>query len=195
MRLLRVWVPDPHAPGFLEEAHRQARLLRNAPEEREALDFIEAAAGLGDVKRGDLVTVALSGDYGKPRPAVVIQSDFLPETDDVLVCLLTTMLRAAPLYRLSLPAGEATGLREPSQVMVDKIMAVRRDRCGAPSPGASVPPASSCATRTSPASRRWPTPTPSRAAATSSRRAAAPTSRRNPSWPDQRRSVCPRPNP
>ncbi|MGH7056999.1 MAG: type II toxin-antitoxin system PemK/MazF family toxin [Acetobacteraceae bacterium] len=40
--------------------------------------------------------------------------------------------RAAPLYRLSLPAGEAPGLREPSQVMVDKIVAVRRDRCGAP---------------------------------------------------------------
>jgi mRNA interferase MazF len=83
------------------------------------------------VKRGDLITVALSGDYGKPRPALVIQSDFLPETDSVLVCLLTTTLRAAPLYRLALPAGAATGLREPSQVMVDKIMAVRRDRCGA----------------------------------------------------------------
>ncbi|MGH7086137.1 MAG: type II toxin-antitoxin system PemK/MazF family toxin, partial [Acetobacteraceae bacterium] len=61
-----------------------------------------------------------------------IQSDFLPETDSVLVCLLTTRLRETPLYRLSLPAGEGTGLREPSQVMVDKIMAVRRDRCGAP---------------------------------------------------------------
>jgi mRNA interferase MazF len=84
------------------------------------------------VKRGDPVTVALSGDYGKPRPALVIQSDFLPETDSVLVCLLTTELRAAPLYRLTLPAGEGTGLRQPSQVMVDKIMAVRRDRCGAP---------------------------------------------------------------
>jgi mRNA interferase MazF len=84
------------------------------------------------VKRGDLITVALSGDYGKPRPALVIQSDFLPETDSVLVCLLTSTLRAAPLYRLSLPDGEGTGLREPSQVMVDKIMAVRRDRCRAP---------------------------------------------------------------
>jgi mRNA interferase MazF len=62
----------------------------------------------------------------------VIQSDYLPETDSVLVCLLTTALRATPLYRLSLPAGVATGLREPSQIMVDKIMAVRRDRCGAP---------------------------------------------------------------
>ena len=84
------------------------------------------------MKRGDLVTVVLSGDYGKPRPALVIQSDFLAETDSVLVCLLTTTLRAAPLYRLALPAGEVTGLREPSQVTVDKIMAVRRDRCRAP---------------------------------------------------------------
>lgn len=84
------------------------------------------------MKRGDLVTVALAGDYGKPRPALVIQSDFLAETDGVLVCLMTTTLRAAPLYRLPLPAGEGTGLNEPSQVMVDKIVAVRRDRCGDP---------------------------------------------------------------
>ncbi|MGH7048555.1 MAG: type II toxin-antitoxin system PemK/MazF family toxin [Stellaceae bacterium] len=84
------------------------------------------------MKRGDLVTIALRGDYGKPRPALVIQSDFLPETDSVLVCLLTTMLRDAPLYRQSLPADEETGLREPSQIMVDKTMAVRRDRCSAP---------------------------------------------------------------
>ncbi len=84
------------------------------------------------MKRGDLVTVAVSGDYGKPRPALVIQSDFLPETDSVLVCLLTTTLRAAPLYRFTVSSGDGTGLHEPSQVMVDKIMAVRRDRCGAP---------------------------------------------------------------
>lgn len=82
------------------------------------------------MKRGDLITVAAGGDYGEPRPALVIQSDFLNETDSVLVCLLTTTLREAPLYRLSLPLGEATGLRQPSQVMVDKIMAVRRERCG-----------------------------------------------------------------
>jgi mRNA interferase MazF len=81
------------------------------------------------VRRGDLVTVAVGGDYGKPRPALVIQSDFLPETDSVLVCLLTTTLREAPLYRLDVAVTEATGLRAPSQVMVDKIMAARRDRC------------------------------------------------------------------
>ena len=50
MKLLRVWVPDPHAAGFHEEAHRQARLLRGAPEEDEALKFIDMAA-MNDVER------------------------------------------------------------------------------------------------------------------------------------------------
>lgn len=48
MRLLRVWVPDPHAPGFREEARRQAALLRGASEEQEALEFIEAVADMDD---------------------------------------------------------------------------------------------------------------------------------------------------
>ena len=43
MKLLRIWVPDPHSPGFVAEAARQAELLRGRPEEQEALDFIEAA--------------------------------------------------------------------------------------------------------------------------------------------------------
>lgn len=42
-KLLRIWVPDVHSPEFAEEAERQAALLRGAPEEQEALDFIEAA--------------------------------------------------------------------------------------------------------------------------------------------------------
>lgn len=82
--------------------------------------------------RGDFVTVAIAGDDGKPRPALVIQSDFLAETDSVLVCLFTTTPRAASLYRLTVAPEPATGLHAPSQIMVDKIMAVRRDRCGAP---------------------------------------------------------------
>jgi hypothetical protein len=44
LKMLRVWVADPHAPGFREEAERQAGLLRGADEEADALDFIEAAA-------------------------------------------------------------------------------------------------------------------------------------------------------
>lgn len=43
MKLVRVWVPDPHSPEFAAKARREAELLRGAPEEQEALDFIEAA--------------------------------------------------------------------------------------------------------------------------------------------------------
>ena len=43
MKLLRVWVPDPHRPEFAKEAARQGKLLRGRPEEGEALDFIEGA--------------------------------------------------------------------------------------------------------------------------------------------------------
>jgi hypothetical protein len=50
MKLLRIWVPDPKAPGFAEEARRQAALLRGAPEERAALDFIEAVMDTEDWK-------------------------------------------------------------------------------------------------------------------------------------------------
>jgi len=44
MKLLRVWVPDPHRPEFAAEAKRQGRLLRGRPEEIETLEFIDALA-------------------------------------------------------------------------------------------------------------------------------------------------------
>jgi len=85
------------------------------------------------MKRGDIVTVALQGDYGKPRPALVIESDRLPPTDSVLVCLLTSALQdAAPFRRHTIEPSTSTGLRMASQVMVDKIFAVRRQKCGPP---------------------------------------------------------------
>lgn len=83
------------------------------------------------MKRGDIVTVALAGDYGKPRPALVIQSDWLDETDSVLVCLFTSTVRDAPIFRLTVEPSPSNGLQATSQVMVDKIMAVRRNKCGA----------------------------------------------------------------
>lgn len=75
------------------------------------------------------MTVAIQGDYGKPRPAVVIQSNWLSDTDSVLVCLLTSTLRDAPFYRLTVEPMPENGLQVASQIMVDKIMAVRRDKC------------------------------------------------------------------
>ena len=42
------------------------------------------------IKRGDIVTCALSGDYGKPRPAVVVQSDLFNNFDFISLFLTQT---------------------------------------------------------------------------------------------------------
>ena len=84
------------------------------------------------MKRGDLVTVSLKGDYGKPRPSLVIQSDLFDALPSVTVMPVTGELRDAPLLRLDLEPSDRNGLRKPSQVMIDKIHTVSRERCGAP---------------------------------------------------------------
>ncbi|UGY30387.1 type II toxin-antitoxin system PemK/MazF family toxin (plasmid) [Bradyrhizobium septentrionale] len=82
------------------------------------------------MRRGDLVTVSAQGDYGKPRPAVVIQSDVLNAADSVLVVLLTGTTADAPLYRLTIEPTASNGLKLVSQVMVDKVLAYPRAKCG-----------------------------------------------------------------
>ena len=80
------------------------------------------------MKRGTVVIVAAKGAYtGKPRPAVVVQSDlFNPTHASVAVCPITSDCVDAPLFRLSLPPGSRTGLRTTSQIMVDKVVSVPR---------------------------------------------------------------------
>jgi len=82
------------------------------------------------MRRGDLVTVALSGDFGKPRPALIIQSDNFDATDTVTLVLISGTLVDAPLLRLTIQPDADNGLQKPSQVMIDKAMTVRRDRIG-----------------------------------------------------------------
>jgi mRNA interferase MazF len=81
-----------------------------------------------EVKRGAIVVVAARGAYtGKPRPALVVQSDlFNPTHASVTICPITSDCVDAPLFRLTLPPGSRTGLRKVSQVMVDKIVSVPR---------------------------------------------------------------------
>jgi mRNA interferase MazF len=80
------------------------------------------------VKRGAIVVVAARGAYtGKPRPALVVQSDlFNPTHASLTLCPITTDCVDAPLFRLTLPPGSRTGLRAVSQVMIDKIVSVPR---------------------------------------------------------------------
>jgi mRNA interferase MazF len=85
------------------------------------------------VTRGDIVIVSAPGDFGKPRPAVVVQTNFLnPTHASVLVCLVTSDRVDAPLFRIPLEPGRGTGLKVRSQVMVDKIVALGRHRLSAP---------------------------------------------------------------
>lgn len=77
-----------------------------------------------------MITVALRGDLGKPRPAVVIQADAYDATATVLICPLTTFDADSAFYRMTIEHGRGTGLRQRSQAMLDKINAPDRDKCG-----------------------------------------------------------------
>ena len=78
--------------------------------------------------RGDIVVVATKGAYtGKPRPALVVQSDLFNATHaSVTVCPITSDCIDAVLFRVPVPPGSRTGLQSPSQVMVDKVVSVPR---------------------------------------------------------------------
>lgn len=81
------------------------------------------------MRRGDLVTVAAAGDYGKPRPAVIVQTDAFPASHgSVVVCQLTSELVDAPDFRITIEPAPENGLRLRSQVMADKPVTMRRER-------------------------------------------------------------------
>ena len=82
------------------------------------------------MRRGEVVTVAVSGDTGKPRPALVIQSDLFEELPSVTLCLVTSELRAAPIFRVTVDPSPDNGLRRVSQIQVDKVLTVARERIG-----------------------------------------------------------------
>ncbi len=83
------------------------------------------------MRRGDVVTVAAAGDYGKPRPAVIVQTDALPAGHaSVIVCQMTSECSDAPDFRVTIEPTEKNGLRVRSQVMADKPVTVRRERIG-----------------------------------------------------------------
>lgn len=72
--------------------------------------------------------VAAKGAYtSKPRPVVIVQADlFNPTHSSLTVCPITSDCVDAPLFRVTLPPGERTGLATVSQVMIDKVVSVPR---------------------------------------------------------------------
>lgn len=83
------------------------------------------------MRRGDIVAVAVTGDYGKPRPAVIVQTDAFPESHpSVVICQMTSSLTDAADFRVTIEPSAENGLRVPSQIMADKPVTVRRQRIG-----------------------------------------------------------------
>jgi len=83
------------------------------------------------MRRGDVVTVAATGDYGKPRPAVIVQTDALPvEHASVVVCQMTSDGDHAPDFRVLVEPSLGNGLRTRSHVMADKPVTIPHSRIG-----------------------------------------------------------------
>lgn len=80
--------------------------------------------------RGDFVTIAMQGDFGKPRPALVIQANQFSEHGSLTMLPVTSTLVSAPLLRVTVQPNAENGLQKPSQVMVDKAVTVKRDKVG-----------------------------------------------------------------
>lgn len=86
---------------------------------------------MGGVKRGDLVTIAVQGDFGKPRPALVIQSDIFNEYHSTVTALLiSSKIIAAPIFRVLIEPNDKNGLKKPCQIQIDKAMTVRKEKIG-----------------------------------------------------------------
>lgn len=82
------------------------------------------------MRRGDIVLAAVKGDWGKPRPCLIVQADLIGAYGygSVVICPLTSELTGAAVCRVPVEATPETGLREPSEIMVAKVTAPARDR-------------------------------------------------------------------
>ena len=83
------------------------------------------------MKRGDIVTIAAPGDYGKPRPALIIQADVFNDIhSSITVVPLSSTIIDAPLFRITLDPTRQNGLNRVSQIMVDKVLTLQREKIG-----------------------------------------------------------------
>jgi mRNA interferase MazF len=79
--------------------------------------------------RGDLVVAAMQGDHGKPRPALVIQSDLF-DLETVTVLPLVSSQLVPALTRVDIEPTATNGLQAASQIVVHRPSTIRRDKLG-----------------------------------------------------------------
>jgi mRNA interferase MazF len=82
------------------------------------------------LKQGDIVTVAPPGDFGKPRPALILQKQILPETVNITVALITSDLLHLSRVRVSIEPTAENGLHLPSQIMLDNVQTFKKQKIG-----------------------------------------------------------------
>ena len=82
-----------------------------------------------EVKRGDVVLVVVPSELGRPRPGVVVQADEFNEAlSTVFICPVSSDLQERLPLRPIIEAQTSNGLRLRSQIMTDKMIALRHDR-------------------------------------------------------------------
>jgi mRNA interferase MazF len=82
-----------------------------------------------EIARGDVVLMVVPGDLGRPRPGVVVQGDkFNAGLSTVFVCPVSSDPRDGLSLRPTIEVAPQDGLRLRSQIMTDKLVALRRDR-------------------------------------------------------------------
>ena len=82
------------------------------------------------MNRGDIVTVALPGAYGKPRPAVIVQADRFNHLGSITFLPFTSDLLPAEIFRILVNLSSENGLQAPSQIMADKCSTLPLARVG-----------------------------------------------------------------
>ena len=81
------------------------------------------------MKCGEIYYVVPPRDFGKQRPAVVIQSSlFLENASTITFCLMTGSVQFVNPMRILVNPTRTNGLDQPSLVQVDKIVTVDAER-------------------------------------------------------------------
>jgi mRNA interferase MazF len=81
------------------------------------------------VKRGDVVLVVVPSELGRPRPGVIVQADeFSKDLSTVFICPVSSDVQEKLPLRPIIEAKTSNGLRLRSQIMTDKMIALRQDR-------------------------------------------------------------------
>jgi mRNA interferase MazF len=81
-----------------------------------------------EVKRGDVVLMVVPNELGRPRPGVIVQADVFKDLTTVFVCPISSDIQPNFLLRPTIEAKPSNGLRLRSQIMTEKMVALRRDK-------------------------------------------------------------------